>query len=130
MGERANGRTGDHTHHLDRPFVIKVSKPGFSLLALSAIVRRTYLHKGAFMQQYVRKVDANGQSYVETDLSGYMLTRSPLLNKGTAFTIEERKELGLLGTLPPHVTPLAEQVQQSYDNFSNFQTPLDKHVFL
>ena len=82
------------------------------------------------MQQYVRKVDASGHAYVETDLSGYMLTRSPLLNKGTAFTIEERKELGLLGTLPPHVTPLAEQVQQSYANFSNFQTPLDKHVFL
>ena len=82
------------------------------------------------MQQYVRKVDASGHAYVETDLSGYMLTRSPLLNKGTAFTIEERKELGLLGTLPPHVTPLAEQVQQSYANFSNFQTPLDKHIFL
>ncbi|MBM4255693.1 MAG: NAD-dependent malic enzyme [Deltaproteobacteria bacterium] len=82
------------------------------------------------MQQYVRKIDANGQEYLETDLAGYMLTRSPLLNKGTAFTMEERKALGLLGTLPPHVTPLSEQVQQSYAGFKDCKSPIDKHVFL
>jgi malate dehydrogenase (oxaloacetate-decarboxylating) len=82
------------------------------------------------MQTYERKVDSEGQPYLETDASGHMLSRSPLLNKGTAFTAEERRDFGLTGWLPPHVTSLAEQVEQSYKNFSSFQSPLDKHVFL
>lgn len=82
------------------------------------------------MQLYERKVDKEGKPYLETDASGHMLSRSPLLNKGTAFTAEERREFGLSGWLPPHVTSLTEQVEQSYKNFSSFQSPLDKHVFL
>ena len=82
------------------------------------------------MELYERKIDDNGQPYLETNAPGHMLSRLPLLNKGTAFTAEERRDFGLTGWLPPHVTSLAEQVEQSYKNFSSFQTPLDKHVFL
>ena len=82
------------------------------------------------MKQYEQKIDQSGNAYIETDLSGHMLTRSPLLNKGTAFTAEERREFGLSGSFPPHITTLAEQLQQSYASFSAFQNGLDKHLYL
>ena len=40
---------------------------------------------------------------IETSLSGYDLINQPMLNKGTAFTDEERDIFGLHGLLPPHV---------------------------
>ena len=82
------------------------------------------------MKQYERKVDNNGNAYLETDLPGHMLTRLPLLNKGTAFTADERREFGLSGTFPPHITTLSEQLEQSYASFKNFKTGLDKHLYL
>src|SRR4051812_1268424 len=47
--------------------------------------------------------------YVETDRSGYDLLNSPLLNKGTGFTEEERDLFDLHGLLPPMVATLEEQ---------------------
>ena len=82
------------------------------------------------MKQYEQKIDASGNTYLETDLPGHMLTRLPLLNKGTAFTAEERREFGLSGTFPPHITTLSEQLEQSYASFKNFKTGLDKHLYL
>lgn len=82
------------------------------------------------MQQFERKIDEQGNLYLETDLPGHTLMRAPLLNKGTAFTLDERREFGLLGTFPPHVTTLAEQLEQSYASFKNFHTDLDKHLYL
>jgi len=82
------------------------------------------------MTKYERRIDANGQRYLATDLTGFPLTRLPLLNKSTGFTQEERRELGLEGLLPPHVSSLEEQVVRAYANFSHFATPFDKHVYL
>jgi malate dehydrogenase (oxaloacetate-decarboxylating) len=82
------------------------------------------------MKQYEKKLDANGRPYLETSLPGLVLTRLPLLNKGTSFTWEERKEFGLLGVLPTKVSSLEEQVERSYANFKSFRTGLEKHVFL
>jgi malate dehydrogenase (oxaloacetate-decarboxylating) len=82
------------------------------------------------MKQYEKKYDANGRPYLETSLPGLVLTRLPLLNKGTSFTLEERREFGLLGMLPTHVSSLEEQVARSYENFKSFRTDLEKHVFL
>lgn len=82
------------------------------------------------MKQYERKVDAKGEPYLETSLPGLMLTRLPLLNKGAAFTLEERREFGIAGMLPPHVSSLEEEVQRAYENFKSFSTDIDKHVFL
>mgnify|MGYP001338129034 CR=1 FL=1 len=82
------------------------------------------------MKQYEHKIDQSGNPYLETDLPGPTLIRSPLLNKGTAFTPEERRDFGLSGSFPPHVSTLEEQLQQSYASFSAFQTGLDKHLYL
>jgi len=82
------------------------------------------------MKQYERLEDESGAPYLATDLPGLVLTRLPLLNKSTAFTPEERKELGLEGLFPPHISSLEEQVQRTYANFRRFTTNLDKHIYL
>jgi hypothetical protein len=80
--------------------------------------------------QYVRKIDDDGNPYLETDVPGFMLTRLPLLNKSTAFPPDERRRFGLDGLLPAHVSTLEEQTEREYENFVGFQTDMDKHVYL
>ena len=45
------------------------------------------------------------------------ILNNPFLNKGTAFTMEERQELGLIGILPPHVQTIEEQAEQTYQHY-------------
>lgn len=61
---------------------------------------------------------------------GHLLIEDPLLNKGTAFSEEERSQFGLVGLLPPHIDTLEEQVERSYEAFCDFQNDIDKHIFL
>lgn len=61
---------------------------------------------------------------------GTLLVEDPLLNKGTAFTTEERIKHGLLGLLPPHVDTLEEQVERAYEAFCDFNEPINKHIYL
>jgi malate dehydrogenase (oxaloacetate-decarboxylating) len=67
---------------------------------------------------------------VETALSGYELLNDPLLNKGTAFTEEERDEFELHGLLPPHVAELDYQVMRRHDAFRALGTDIQKYTFL
>lgn len=67
---------------------------------------------------------------VAVSLRGRALLEAPLLNKGTAFDEKERRDLGLLGFLPPHVETLEEQSERCYEAFSGEPTDLDKHIFL
>lgn len=53
-----------------------------------------------------------------------------LINKGTAFTDEERDSLGLHGLLPCHVSTLEQQVERRYENFKQKSDPLAKYTFL
>ncbi len=55
---------------------------------------------------------------------------TPLYNKGTAFTNEERDELGLHGLIPFHVSTIEEQVERRYDNFKQRRDELSKYIFL
>jgi malate dehydrogenase (oxaloacetate-decarboxylating) len=70
------------------------------------------------------------QEFVETSLRAQTLLHTPLLNKGTAFTLEERASLGLHGLLPPHVSTIEEQVQRRYKNFSAKTKGMNKYLFL
>src|SRR5258705_2252231 len=53
-----------------------------------------------------------------------------LLNKGTAFTEEERARLGLEGLLPPQVETLDEQVVRAYEAFQKKNSDLERHIYL
>jgi malic enzyme len=61
---------------------------------------------------------------------GYGLIRDPLLNKGTAFTPEERRQLGLEGLLPSRVNSLDQQVFRNVQQLSAHRDPLDRYVML
>jgi malate dehydrogenase (oxaloacetate-decarboxylating) len=52
------------------------------------------------------------------------------LNKGTAFTEEERSKLGLHGLLPPHVESLNEQVVRAYEAYKRKDDDLERHIYL
>ena len=55
-------------------------------------------------------VEAVEEAGIEVDLEGAALLTNPLLNKGTAFTEDERTVFALHGLLPPHVGTLDEQL--------------------
>ena len=63
-------------------------------------------------------------------MRGHDILNNPFLNKGTAFTMEERKELGLLGILPPYVQTIEEQAEQAYQHFLRKPSNLEKRHFL
>lgn len=54
----------------------------------------------------------------------------PLWNKGTAFSEQERDELGLWGLLPPHVESLEEQATRAYEAYSRKPDDLERHIYL
>jgi malate dehydrogenase (oxaloacetate-decarboxylating) len=72
----------------------------------------------------------NGQFEVLTSLTGYELLTDPLLNKGTAFTEEERDDFGLHGLLPPSIGTLNGQVRRRMRALREFATDLERYAFL
>jgi len=66
----------------------------------------------------------------ETKLRGRQLLADPHLNRGTAFTEEERIALGLVGLLPPRVLTLDEQEDRALEQYHSHATDLSKNVFL
>lgn len=65
-----------------------------------------------------------------TSYSGPSLLETPLLNKGTAFTKEERIAFNLMGLLPSRYETIEEQLERAYHQFSSFDTPINKHIYL
>ncbi|MEU9172980.1 NAD-dependent malic enzyme [Streptomyces sp. NPDC048420] len=61
---------------------------------------------------------------------GTALLADPLLNKGTAFSPEERARLGLDGLLPPATETLQEQADRAYEAFLGYDKPLNRHIYL
>jgi malic enzyme len=60
--------------------------------------------------------------------TGLDLLHDPALNKGTAFTYEERRRLGLVGLLPPHVSSMEQQCLRVLENIRARATGLEKYV--
>ena len=74
--------------------------------------------------------DPNKGSAPQELSTGLALLHDPTLNKGTAFTEQERNALGLRGLLPPHVLSQDEQVTRTLENLRRLTSPLDKFVAL
>ncbi|MGY6276679.1 NAD-dependent malic enzyme [Methylomonas sp. MgM2] len=74
--------------------------------------------------------DADGTPYIAVFIRGIPLLRLPATNKGTAFTEQERIELGLDGILPPRITDLDQQVDRLYFSFCKQISDIAKYQFL
>ncbi|GKX54380.1 NAD-dependent malic enzyme [Leminorella grimontii] len=62
--------------------------------------------------------------------SGPALLETPLLNKGSAFTDEERSNFNLHGLLPEAIETIEEQAERAYKQFIEFKTDINKHIYL
>jgi malate dehydrogenase (oxaloacetate-decarboxylating) len=70
------------------------------------------------------------KSIIETELYGKELMSNPVLNKGTAFTYEERIRFDLHGLLPPVIETLEQQCVRSYEAYKRKGDDLERHIFL
>lgn len=86
------------------------------------ILREKELHMNAFY------LDNDGS--IKTILKGKEILANPILNKGVAFTAEERKDLELNGILPPMILTIEEQVNRVYDQISSEPNNLRKNTML
>ena len=69
----------------------------------------------------------DGTEALEVPLIGQTLLDCALLNKGTAFSEDERRELGVLGLLPPHVETPEEPAARAYEEYGEKDADLDRH---
>lgn len=73
---------------------------------------------------------SSDDDYCATSARGLAVLNSPLLNKGTAFTAEERKALGLTGLLPPDITTIETQVKRAYIQYERLPDALNRNLYL
>jgi malate dehydrogenase (oxaloacetate-decarboxylating) len=78
----------------------------------------------------MRSSRLDGDSCYKTKARGLAVLTTPMLNKGTAFTAEERIELGLTGLLPPVISTLAAQVKAAYAQYQRLPDSLNKNIYL
>lgn len=62
--------------------------------------------------------------------AGPALLETPLLNKGSAFSVEERMFFNLEGLLPEAIETIEEQTERAYKQFLKFENDMDKHIYL
>lgn len=67
---------------------------------------------------------------VSIPYSGPSLLSMPILNKGLAFSDEEREEFDLTGLIPRRHETIEQQVARAYQQYSSFDDPLNKHIYL
>ncbi len=65
-----------------------------------------------------------------TPYAGFTLLELPLLNKGSAFTEDERSNFNLHGLLPHVIETIEEQHQRSYQQYTAFNDDINKHIYL
>ena len=64
------------------------------------------------------------------DRHGARVLQDPLANRGTAFTADERHQLGLDGLLPPTIETLELQAARAYNAFSTYDSDMGRHIYL
>ncbi len=80
---------------------------------------------------FTKVTDDSGQlTAIRTSATARQILDNPLLNKGTAFTAEEREALGLHGYLPQEVETMQSQVRRVYRQFKEKTDPIDQNIFL
>src|SRR3990167_10364763 len=82
-----------------------------------------------FKFKIIRNQD-DQSSYLETSLTGYDLLGNPKVNKGAAFSLDEREQFGLVGLLPENIETLDEQTTRMYVQYSEHHTNLSKNIYL
>ncbi|MEM7222643.1 MAG: NAD-dependent malic enzyme [Pseudomonadota bacterium] len=74
--------------------------------------------------------DASSAQPIDVDRHGEVLLQDPLLNKGTAFSEEERDIFDVRGLLPPEVESLDEQAERAYRAYKLKDVDLERHIYL
>jgi len=83
------------------------------------------------MKTFAFKTDPGShEEYLEVYLRGRQLLTDPFLNKGTAFTEQERMSLGLNGLIRSCVSDVATQRVRNYEMYSRKQDNIEKYIFL
>ncbi len=82
------------------------------------------------MEAYRRKRGADGRERVEVRLRGPQLLNHPMYNRATAFTRDERRDLGLEGLLPDVVSSMEQQARRAYGNIVRKTEPLERFIGL
>jgi malate dehydrogenase (oxaloacetate-decarboxylating) len=83
------------------------------------------------MKTFSYKIDPlTNENYLEVYLKGQQLMNNPFLNKGLAFSYEERMNLGLDGFLRDQILTVDEQAERSYEMFLRKHDDLEKYIFL
>jgi malate dehydrogenase (oxaloacetate-decarboxylating) len=78
----------------------------------------------------LRKGQPGGVRAYQTKKRGLAVLTTPLLNKGSAFTSEEREALGLNGLLPPVISTLESQVASAYAQYQRLPDALGKNIYM
>jgi malate dehydrogenase (oxaloacetate-decarboxylating) len=73
--------------------------------------------------------DAQAET-IQISLTGQALLENPLYNKSSAFSEDERREFGLVGLVPPHVSTIEEQLARTYESYKHKGTDLERYIYL
>jgi malate dehydrogenase (oxaloacetate-decarboxylating) len=83
------------------------------------------------MKSFTIKIDPlTGEEYLEVYLRGRQILNDPLLNKASAFTLEERMDLGLVGLLRYGISDIENQVNRSLAMYRRKTDDLERYIFL
>ncbi|STX28111.1 malate dehydrogenase [Legionella beliardensis] len=78
----------------------------------------------------MKRKSPNKKDFEEIKVTDFNLILNPILNKGSAFTNEERETFNLFGLLPPEVSTIEQQRARSYEAFKNKKTELEQYIYL
>ncbi len=82
------------------------------------------------IEQYLKWQDVEGNEFRPVSLTGVDLLNDRILNKGTAFSEEERIAFHLDGLVPPRVQTFEDQLERVYKGYQNAGDDIQKYIFL